>query len=133
MILALDFLEHFSRNELAALLSKIRLALKPEGLLVLRTPNGQGLFSGVVAYGDLTHLTILNPGSLRQALQIAGLKVVSIREIPPLRRGFRGWARAIGWATLRSAARLAYKVETGKTQTVWTENVIRAARRPAGS
>jgi 2-polyprenyl-3-methyl-5-hydroxy-6-metoxy-1,4-benzoquinol methylase len=129
-ILALDFIEHFTKAELAALLARIWTALKPGGTVLLRTPNGQGFLSGTVIYGDLTHLTILNPSSLSQALHVAGFVNVAITESTPVKQGYRGWARSIGWAVIRSTARLAYLVETGKHQFVWTENMVCVARRP---
>ena len=60
-IVALDFIEHFAKEELLRLLAAIRTALKPGGWLLLQTPNGQGLFANTVVYGDLSHLTILSP------------------------------------------------------------------------
>ncbi|HIG18350.1 MAG TPA: class I SAM-dependent methyltransferase, partial [Candidatus Handelsmanbacteria bacterium] len=55
-ILALDFLEHFSKGELMKLVPAIRDALEPGGILILQTPNGQGLLSHYVICGDLSHL-----------------------------------------------------------------------------
>lgn len=60
-ILALDFVEHFSKAELLSLMPLIYSRLNPGGLLILQTPNGQGLFPNQIIYGDFTHLTIFSP------------------------------------------------------------------------
>lgn len=68
VIIALDFIEHFSKDELIPLVQLIFKSLKKNGKLILQTPNGEGLFPSQNIYGDLTHLTIFTPSSLRQLL-----------------------------------------------------------------
>src|SRR3712207_5556645 len=41
-VVALDFVEHFTKDELARLFSSVSRALAPDGVLLVRTPNGQG-------------------------------------------------------------------------------------------
>ena len=68
-VVAIDFIEHFSRDEVLRLLASTHRALRDGGLLVLQTPNGEGLLPGSVIHGDLTHLTIFTAESLAQALR----------------------------------------------------------------
>ncbi|MDX9982495.1 MAG: class I SAM-dependent methyltransferase, partial [Lentisphaeria bacterium] len=42
-IVAFDFLEHFTRDELFELLPLIQAALRPGGRLLVQTPNGAGI------------------------------------------------------------------------------------------
>jgi hypothetical protein len=53
-----------SREELMRLLRRMRSALRVDRILILQTPNGQGLFPGRVICRDLTHLTIFDPSLL---------------------------------------------------------------------
>lgn len=71
-ILAIDVVEHMTKPELARLGHLLRAALNPGGLLVVQTPNGEGLGRGHVVYGDLTHETIFNESSLGQYLRAFG-------------------------------------------------------------
>lgn len=63
-IIAIDFLEHFTKEELIRLFPSIQKALKEGGMLIIQTLNGQGIFPHQVIYGDLTHLTVFTPVSL---------------------------------------------------------------------
>ncbi len=130
-ILALDFVEHFSKDELMSLAPAIRDALEPGGVLILQTPNGQGLFSGQVVHGDLTHLTIFTPGSLEQLFRLFDFEDFRFVETGPAPYGLRGRLRAFGWAVVKAGLNLIRRIETGKSQAIWTENMIcRCAREP---
>jgi cyclopropane fatty-acyl-phospholipid synthase-like methyltransferase len=123
-ILAVDFLEHFTRDELLPLVRGIAAALRPGGLLVVQTANGQGLFGNQVIYGDLTHMTIFTPGSLGQLLRAHGFGRLSFHETGPIPVRLRGRVDVALWRLITTAARLVRQVETGKRQDVWTENFI---------
>src|SRR5262249_47783966 len=87
-ILALDFIEHFTRDEILSLIKEISKALKLGGMLLLQTPNGQGLFAGQVVYGDLTHFTIFTPESMSQVLRFAGFDLIEFHETGPVPKNF---------------------------------------------
>lgn len=61
-VIAIDFAEHFTKDELLRMFEAIHAAMKPGGTLLLQTPNAEGVFARQVMYGDLTHETILSPG-----------------------------------------------------------------------
>lgn len=128
-ILAFDFVEHFDREELMRLVPAIRRALSDDGRLILQTPNGAGLFPRAVIYGDLTHMTIFTPGSLRQLLRIHGFDDFRFRETAPVPKNAVGIARSVLWSGLRAVAGFVRRVETGTTQEVWTQNLICSCRK----
>lgn len=130
-ILALDFVEHFHKDELAGLMSLIYKSLKKGGTLILQTPNGEGLFPHQVIYGDLTHLTIFTHRSLTQLLLNSGFCHAQFIETGPVPKGIVGRLRLWAWRVIRMAANLARRIETGKTQSLWTENMICSSRKPA--
>jgi len=61
MIVALDVIEHFNREEALKFFRVAFSALNPGGRLLLQTANGEGLLPGRVIHGDLTHCTIFTP------------------------------------------------------------------------
>ncbi len=123
-LLAVDVLEHFSRDELVRLAPLLHAALKPGGRLVVQTANGAGLFPRQVIYGDLTHLTIFTPESLAQLLRPVGFGDFGFYETGPAPIRVRGKIDAALWAVLKALANGVRRIETGKKQAVWTENFI---------
>ena len=107
-------------------------ALEPNGYLILQTPNGQGLFPHQVAYGDLTHLTIFTPGSLQQLLRLFGFEHFQFDETGPVPGNLQGKLRGAAWRAVKFVLNLVRKVETGKSQTIWTENMICRCQKVEG-
>lgn len=90
-IIGLDFVEHFTKDEVLRLFKAMWRALKSGGVLLLQTPNGEGLFSSQVIYGDLTHCTVFSPGSLAQALRFCGFSEIIFDETGPVPRTLQAW------------------------------------------
>jgi SAM-dependent methyltransferase len=129
-VIAIDFFEHFTRDELLRLTSAIHAALRPGGTLLLQTPNGAGLFPNVVIHGDLTHMTIMSPGSLGQLLRWGGFETIECFETGPVAKNLRGRVRIVLWSIIRAAASAVRRIETGGVERVWTENLLCRCRRP---
>ena len=123
-IVAIDFLEHFTKDELVRLVPLIHDALKPGGILLVQTVNGQGLFPRQVIYGDFTHLTVFTPGSLAQLLTLSGFDQFRFRETGPAPLSLRGVLDLVFWRAIKGFANMIRRVETGKDQEIWTENFI---------
>lgn len=129
-LIAVDVLEHFSRDELLRLAPLLHRVLRPGGRLLVQTANGAGLFPGQVVYGDLTHLTIFTPESLGQLLHQAGFTRLQVFETGPIPLRLRGKVNLGLWRAVASVASAVRQVETGKRQPIWTENFICLAYRP---
>ena len=129
VVFAIDFVEHFGKDELVELLRLIHGVLEDDGCLIIQTPNGQGLFSRQVIYADLTHLTVLSPSSLRQVLHLAGFCDPCFAETGPVPRDIKGKGRVVLWKAVNLVASLIRVIETGKTQSIWTENLICVAHK----
>ncbi len=123
-IIALDFIEHFHIEELISLMKLIFKCLKKDGRLILLTPNGEGLFPRQIIYGDLTHLTIFTPDSLQQLLREAGFIDFHFYETGPVPKNLLGRFRLLLWKFIKLAANAVRKIEAGKSQLIWTENMI---------
>ena len=119
-IIALDFIEHFHKEELLELARLLFRALKKGGRLILQTPNGEGLFPRQIIYGDLTHLTIFTPASIMQLLKLVGFDNFHFTEADLIRRT-RG---KLLWQLVKFVANSVRRIESGKSQTIWTENMI---------
>jgi 2-polyprenyl-3-methyl-5-hydroxy-6-metoxy-1,4-benzoquinol methylase len=131
IIMAIDMIEHFKKEELYELLKLIYGALKPGGLFILQTPNGEGLMPGYVIYGDLTHFTILSPLSLKHILTVTGFENVHIKELGPAAHVH--FPLFIGWQIVRFLAIIVKFLEIGRIQKHWTESIIASCRKPSSA
>ena len=129
-VFAIDFVEHFSLEELFELLPQVRASLRPGGRLILRTPNGGAPLGGHVIHGDLSHLTIFAPSSLRHMLRLTGFEDITIRECPPAHGTIGGRIRAPLWRMISVTIGLLHRIETGKKESIWTESMICACCKP---
>lgn len=123
-VTAIDFIEHFSKEELFRLMPIIHRALKRDGRLIIQTPNGQGLFPNQVIYGDLSHLTVFTPDSLKQILCLAGFDGIKFYETGPIPKRLKGKIRTVLWRLIKKVANTIRIIETGKKQEIWTANFI---------
>ena len=128
-VIAIDLVEHFTKEELLQLFELLHTVIKPNGVLLLQTVNGEGLFPRQIIYGDLTHSTILSPGSMSQLLSTTRFHDMKYSECSPLASGLKGMVRAIAWKMIRAGANSIRLIESNKTQSIWTENFICSARR----
>uniref|UniRef100_A0A832CYK3 Class I SAM-dependent methyltransferase n=1 Tax=Ignavibacterium album TaxID=591197 RepID=A0A832CYK3_9BACT len=129
LIFAFDLIEHFSKDELLELTSLIYNHLNKDGLFIIRTPNGQGLFSGQVIYGDLTHQTIFTPNSLTQLFSNVGFNHLDFIENAPVRKNLVGFLRAKMWAALKIILNFFMLIEVGGTQKIWTRDFYCVAKK----
>jgi 2-polyprenyl-3-methyl-5-hydroxy-6-metoxy-1,4-benzoquinol methylase len=130
-IIAIDVLEHFTKEELLDLFMMAFAAMKPGASILLQTVNGDGIFAGHFAYGDLTHMTILNEASLGQILRFAGFADERFEEAGPAANSVSGIFRAGAWSVVRLGLNVARGIESGEVRGLWTGNMICSARKPA--
>jgi 2-polyprenyl-3-methyl-5-hydroxy-6-metoxy-1,4-benzoquinol methylase len=79
VVLGMDIIEHFTKDELLELLQGIKRALKPGGMVMFRTPNLDAPMSTVFANGDFTHENYLNASSAKQVMLASGFDVVDVK------------------------------------------------------
>jgi len=129
IIFALDFVEHFQKSELEKLFLMIFDSLNLNGSFFIRTPNGQGLHSTDIIYGDLTHMTIFNPASLNQILKLTGFVNINFFENPPIAKNLKGLIRLMFWKIIKLIANLIKIIETGGSQKIWTRDFYCVAKK----
>lgn len=112
-IIAIDLLEHFTREEGLEFLESCRKALRPGGRLLLQLPNADCLRGVQTVSGDIGHEAGYTPRSLAQMLSMAGFDDVVIRPAGPVPHGFTSTIRWALWKIIVLATLVYDLVETG--------------------
>lgn len=128
-IFAIDILEHFPLSEGFEILELIFSALTADGVVVIKSPNAGGIFGSRLRYADITHECAFTSSSIGQFLRAAGFSHIVTREAGPVGHGFFSWVRAGAWMVLRFFTNIVLIVETGRPESVLTQNIIAAARK----
>jgi 2-polyprenyl-3-methyl-5-hydroxy-6-metoxy-1,4-benzoquinol methylase len=113
VVLATDFLEHLTTDELVTAMDLIRVAVEPAGMIVARVPNAGSPFGGRIRHGDLTHESWFTVRSLRQLTLATGFRELVVVPCAPVRHGVKSTLRAAAWAVASSAMKLTLAAETG--------------------
>jgi O-antigen chain-terminating methyltransferase len=86
-VTALHFVEHLPFRVLMAFLDEIVRVLKPDGVVVLETPNPQNLLVGASRFWiDPTHRNPIHPDTLAFLLESRGFVDVALRGLHPVDR-----------------------------------------------
>ncbi len=101
LITAFHFFEHLNKDEILALLELIHQALRPEGRVLIVTPNGLSPFGGATRYWDFSHETGFTPASWRQLARLYGFCDVRFEEYGPLPHSLLGLIRCGLWYLVR--------------------------------
>jgi len=127
-IVAIDFLEHFSKEEVLDILHAIFQALKPGGRLIIQTPNADGPFAGRYRYCDFTHEFALTATSARQILEAVGFRKVQIFAVEPFVHSVPSLFRVLIWKVIKLLLCLYLAAETGVIRGhILTQNLIAVA------
>lgn len=129
IIFAMDIIEHFYKNELTELFEGLYSLLTDDGILIIRTPNGDSIFSQHIIYGDLTHLTIFNPNSLSQILRLVGFKEIIFLETGPTTKSLISIVRLFLWKIIRVIIKAIRIIETGGSERILTQEFICTAKK----
>lgn len=129
IIFSMDIVEHFYKDELFHFFSEINNILNENGVLIIHTPNGDGLFPNHIIYGDLTHLTIFNPNSLLQILRLTGFTDVEFYDTGPTSKNIFGIVRLILWKIIKIFVKSIRIIETGSTEKILTQDFICKAKK----
>ena len=125
-IFAIDFIEHFDKEELVELLKKMTSQLNPQGVLIIRTPNIDAPIGSFYAFGDFTHGVFLNKHSAIQLLLTCGAQEVSIYPSSLRVKGLaKNVLRKLVWITVKTALKIALFATGRRTSAVsYTPNLV---------
>ena len=113
VLLCMDVLEHFFKDEAVEFLDACHAALKPGGVFVAHTLNADGIAGGRLRHIDFTHENAFTRYSLAQILTVTGFEDFIFRPAGPVAQDFRSWVRCQLWRVFRLGACLYYHAETG--------------------
>lgn len=127
VIVAIDVLEHFRKDEVFIILKDIYKTLKDNGRLLLQVPNGYYPFVGIYLHGDFTHETIFTPESLRQVLQTVGFDSVLLKSCDTHKT--KPYYKYLFWKMIKKSIRSYISFETGQKMEILTPNFIALAQK----
>ena len=97
VILLIDVLEHFNKDDINLLLEKCKSRLSPGGRIIIHTPNAQGLLGHRIFYGDLSHKTFFTPETLSNILSHSGFSNIKCLEDRPIVHSLISAFRYVIW------------------------------------
>lgn len=117
LITGLDIIEHLHKPEVLRFLDAAHAALKPDGRLILQTPNADSPWGTMHRYNDFTHEVCFNPNALARLLSLSGFKKIEAREMGPVPFGYSlsSTVRAGLWEVFRIGFKIWNLVELGGT------------------
>lgn len=124
-----DVIEHFEKKELVMLLKAVKEALVPNGKLIIQAPNAESPFFGRIRYGDITHELAFCESSLRQLMNIVGLKASRCYSCGPEYTRIRKLPRYLLWKLIERTYQFLLKVESGPGFKIVTQNIILVAEK----
>jgi len=129
-VVAIDVLEHLTKDEAVVLLKQVNFHLSLGGKLVIRVPNADAATGSSFLWSDFTHELFLNAASARQLFQSCGFKKV---EVWGSYSKARGWKRFFS-SPLRALIELRMKLfylayGVGTKGKIWTPNLIIVAEK----
>jgi len=130
LIIGLDIIEHFQKDEVLRFFDACYKALKPQGRIILQTPNAQSPFVTSIFYCDFTHEICFTPKGLQRVLNLCGFHNVQVRETGPVVRGFASALRYVFWRMIRQGLKLWNLIETGNREdSVFTRTFLISAHK----
>lgn len=78
VIFANDVIEHITKPDIIPMMSALFKALKPGGVMIIKTNNVSAITGARMRYWDYTHSTSFTEYSLKQVLFYAGVKDVDL-------------------------------------------------------
>ena len=124
VVLCLDVLEHFTKEEGIRLLLEVKRVLKADGRIIIHVPNAEGIFGSKIRYADFTHETAFTPKSISQLLQFVGFGTVQCFEDKPIVHGLVSGVRRWLWSLVTLMFRFIHAVETGSFNVKLSQNIL---------
>lgn len=122
LLIALDLIEHFTREEALQFLELCFKSLKNGGRLIMQTPNADSPFGLQHRYNDITHEWAYNVNQLSRLLRRVGFVNIEAREQGPVPWGysFNSTLRWINWRIVRAGLQFWNLAEIGTSLSVLT-------------
>lgn len=113
LITGLDIVEHFKKEAVLPFLDVCYGALRPEGRIILQTPNAESPWGLHHRYHDFTHEVGFDSNSLERLLSLVGFSKINIRECGPVMYSLRSFCRNCIWKLIHVGLVIWNLAETG--------------------
>jgi 2-polyprenyl-3-methyl-5-hydroxy-6-metoxy-1,4-benzoquinol methylase len=113
VVIAFDIFEHLAKMELLELGDELHRILSPGGRIIMHAPNGEGVFSGTIRHGDLTHEMAFTRANIAQFAGACSFSVVAVQEDTPVIHGIKSLIRSVLWHLISFPLRLLAAADTG--------------------
>lgn len=129
-VLAIDFVEHLSKDAFVGFLGECHRTLKPGGCLILRLPNGGSPFGGLHLFNDITHEWTYTGHAMRALLKMTGYGTVAFADetLPSIRE--HRWLKVPLARLAQAALRLIIRAATREDVTCLSPSFYVGAWRP---
>jgi len=97
VLVMIDVLEHFSKEELFELIPLLYRVLRDNGSVITHLPNAESPFGLAVRYGDITHENAFTRVSISQLFLSSGFSSIKSYEDTPIVHGFKSAIRLFLW------------------------------------
>ena len=124
LIVANDIIEHVTKDEALDLLDSIHSALKPEGMVLLATPNAMSLLGFGNFHREFTHITAYTPLSLAQVLRVCRFKHIRTFGEKPVRYDLKSSFRCLLWSLMKRVLLFLLTIQQGTGRGMWKNQVI---------
>lgn len=131
IVICMDILEHFRREDAIVFLELIRNVLKPGGCVLIHIPNAEGVFGSKIRYADYTHEMAYTQKSIAQLLTFTGYTSISTFEDKPVSHNVTSMIRRWLWEIMTVPFRLLHLVETGSWKVHLSQNILVRASAPS--
>ena len=98
LLIAIDVIEHFTKEEISDLIDDINRVLKKDGIVITHQPNGESPFGNGIRYVDFTHELAFTRNSISQIL--SGFSSVKSYEDKPVGHSLKAKVRLFLWNIL---------------------------------
>ncbi len=133
LIIGLDIIEHFRKDEVLHFLEACYKALRPGGRLILQTPNAESPWGMMHRYHDFTHEVAFDPHSLKKLLELSGFTKIEPRQAGPAIHGILSLGRYLIWRIIWSLLALWNLAETGDIGSgIYTRVFLISAMKKSG-
>ncbi len=132
VVIANDFLEHLTKEEILEFLDMVLIALQPKGRLILKVPNAYTIFGSRDAYIDFTHQLSFTPQSMLQVLTAVEFSPIRILPVQTPIQSIKGALRQALWeiAFLPIIRAWSFMSDGERQPAVYTVNLLAVADKP---
>ena len=129
VVIANDVIEHISKPDIIPTMSALYKALKPGGIMIIKTNNVSAITGARMRYWDHTHSTSFTEFSLKQVLHYAGVDNVRLFPFKFPLNTFPRLVRVLLQLILHSAWKICFWIEYTIVPKIVHEYIFAVARK----